>query len=163
VLNQYKAAYRRSCLGLDGKAGAACCAVTTEKADPSHHSQKTRTGPDKSGRATEAWRDELAAAKQSVEHGRAVPTSDNAKSKSPPSQNEGGGPAGAACCAATTEKADQSLLMRATHLVLSFGITVTYFAGVQAAVARVLARRRIISFAKSSRVKVHWNGAADFS
>ena len=37
------------------------------------------------------------------------------------------------------------------------------FDGGQAAVAKALARRRIISFAKSSRVKVHWNGAADFS
>ena len=48
-------------------------------------------------------------------------------------------------------------------LVPPFGITVTYFAGVQAAVARALARRRIMSFANFSRVKVHWNGAADFS
>jgi hypothetical protein len=39
-------------------------------------------------------------------------------------------------------------------LVPTFGITVTYFAGVQAAEARALARRPIISFAKSSRVKV---------
>src|SRR5271169_5602306 len=54
-------------------------------------------------------------------------------------------------------------VLKCSCLVPSFGITVTYFTGVQAAVARALARRRIISFAKSSRVKVHWNGAADFS
>lgn len=48
-------------------------------------------------------------------------------------------------------------------VVRNYGDVFAYFAGVQAAVARALARRRIISFVKSSRVKVHWNGAADFS
>lgn len=57
----------------------------------------------------------------------------------------------------------ENILKRLSTLVQSFGITVTYFVGVQAALPRALLRRRIISFVKSSRVKVHWNGAADFS
>jgi hypothetical protein len=40
-------------------------------------------------------------------------------------------------------------------VVWNYGDVFAYFAGVQAAVARALARRRIISFVKSSRVKVH--------
>src|SRR6516225_8277907 len=55
-------------------------------------------------------------------------------------------------------------LAAANSLVLPFVITVTYFRHAnQAAGSRAFALRRIMSFAKSSRVKVHWNGAADLS
>ena len=55
-------------------------------------------------------------------------------------------------------------LKQLASLVLPFVITVTYFRHAnQAAGSRAFALRRIMSFAKSSRVKVHWNGAADLS
>ena len=65
--------------------------------------------------------------------------------------------------AVTAKGLGSKLLREVASLVLWFGITVTYFAGVQAAAAKAFVWRRVISLAKSSRVKVQRKGEADFS